>query len=215
MDKFGFQVSDLHNVAFSMNGQQLAVGGEEEELASVQHRKRKPVARIPFHWSEDDCKESRQPCKVTGVAFSVDRKYVVLSASDKKVRVMDVAEAREFLVLEVPAGVVYATLSEDDKYVATSSNDLMGRVYEVATSPPREVWHIPLHQNDFFPLGFTSKDKYVIRATGTQEMVVERLLWRTGDLIDRACASLDRNLTPEEWKEFSKGAPPKTCPKLP
>ena len=75
---------------------------------------------------------------------------------------------------------------------------------------------MPLYQGDFFPMAFTSKDKYVIRATGTQDMVVERLLWRTGDLIESACDSLgNRNLTSDEWKEFSKRAPPKTCPPPP
>jgi WD40 repeat protein len=205
----------ISSVAFSMNGQTLAVGGEGPELLVFSTERGDPVARVPFHWSEDDCKESMQPCKANGIAFSMDGKYVVLSASDKKVRVMDVAQAREFRVADLPASAVYAMLSEDDKFLATSSSDLMGRVYEVETSTPREVWHMPLGQDAFFPLAFTSKDKYVVLATGSPEMVVERLLWRPQDLIERACASLDRNLTPEEWKEFSKGAPPKTCPPPP
>jgi WD40 repeat protein len=151
----------------------------------------------------------REPCKASGIAFSNDGKYVVLAASDKTVRVIDVALARDFRVVDLPASAVYGFLSEDDRFVATSSNDFMGRVYDVATL--REVWHIPLRQGDFFPLAFTSRDKYVVLATGSEEMVVKRFLWRPQDLIDRACALLDHNLTSDDWKAFSKEAPPTTC----
>ena len=197
----------ISGVAFSMNGQQLAVGGEDPELRVFSTESGEPV-RIPFQW-HGDCKEMREPCKTSGIAFSTDGKYVVLAASDRTVRVIDVALARERRIVDLPAAAVYGFLSADDKFVATSSDDFMGRVYDVATL--REVWHLPLRQGDFFPLGFTSSDKYVILAKGSQEFVVKRFLWHPQDLIDQACSLLDHNLTRDDWKAFSKEAPPTTC----
>jgi WD40 repeat protein/energy-coupling factor transporter ATP-binding protein EcfA2 len=202
----------ISNVAFSMDGQHLAVGGEDPELRVFSTERGDPAVRIAFQW-HGDCEERREHCKANGIAFSRDGKFAVLAANDKTVRVIDVAHAREYRVVDLPASAVYGLLSEDDKFVATSSYDLMGRVYEVESS--RELWHVPVPESGFFPLAFTSKDKYVVLATGSHEMVVERLLWRPRDLIDRACALLDRNLKAEEWSAFSKGAPPKTCAKLP
>ena len=198
-------------VAFSRDGKQVAIAGDKE-LRVFSTDKGDTIASVQFEW-DGDCKETREPCKIGGMAVSMDGKYVVLSGSDKTARVMDVAQNREFLVVKLPAAAVYAILSADDKFLATSSDDSMGRVFEVATS--KEVWHMPLHQGDFFPLAFASNDEYVVRATGSHEMVVESLLWRAQDLIGRACSLLDHNLAPEDWKPFSDGAPPKTCPNLP
>lgn len=150
------------NVAFSMNGRLLAAGGEEPELRVFSNESGHLVARVPFYWNNNNCKESRQNCKVTGITFSKDGKYVVLSASDKKVRVIDVGEEHESRVVELPAYAVYATLSEDDRFLATSSSDLMGRIFDLEPSVPQEVWHLPLRPDDFFPMEFASGDKYVI-----------------------------------------------------
>jgi hypothetical protein len=141
----------------------------------------------------------------------MDGKYVVLSASDKTARMIDLAQAREICVLVHPANVVYALLSENDRFVATASDDWTAKVLEVATG--REVWHMSLRRNDFFRLAFNAKDQYVILARGSREMAVE--LWRPQDLIDRACAMLGRNLTPSEWARLSSEERLQTCPNLP
>jgi hypothetical protein len=84
------------------------------------------VARVKFQWRED-CKESKAPCAVWGISISMDGNYVVLSGTDKTVRVMDIAHNMEFRVVELPASALYAILSADDRFMATASQDLMGR----------------------------------------------------------------------------------------
>ena len=121
----------LSNVAFSMDGKQLATGGEDPELRLFSTEKGEAVGRVPFQW-HNDCKESREPCKPQGMAFSRDGRYVVLAATDKTIRVMDVVQNREIRVIDLPASGVYGILSSDDRFLATSSSDLMGRVFEVA-----------------------------------------------------------------------------------
>ena len=117
--------------------------------------------------------------------------------------------------MDLPAGPLYALLSRDNKFVAMSSTDYMGRVFELTPDAPREVWHLPLTQDDFFPMAFTSMDKYVLLATGSHALVVKRRLWHAQDLIERACDLLQRNLTSEEWRGFSSDTQPKTCSNLP
>jgi hypothetical protein len=88
--------------------------------------------------------------------------------------VIDLARAREICVLVHPADVVYALLSENERFVGTASDDWTARALEVATG--REVWHMSLRRNDYFPLAFNAKDRYVILATGSRKMAVERHL---------------------------------------
>jgi WD40 repeat protein len=202
----------ISTIVFSRDGKHLAVGGQDSELRVFSTERGDTVARVKFQW-RDDCKESKAPCAVWGMSFSMDGNYVVLSGTDKTARVMDVAHNMEFRVVVLPASALYAILSVDDRFMATASQDLMGRVFDVASS--REVWHMPLPQGAFFPVAFTDHDKYVVLVAGSHEMGFERLLWRRQDLIDRACTLLDRNLKPEEWKGVSNEAPPKTCPNLP
>ena len=147
------------------------------------------------------------------MAFSRDGRYVVLAATDKTIRVMDVVQNREIRVIDLPASAVYGILRSDDRFLATSSSDLMGRVFEVATS--KEIWHSRLAEDSFFPMAFMSNDKYVLLASGPNDLVVQRLLWQPRDLIEQACTLLNHNLEPEDWKGFSSEAQPKTCPNLP
>jgi len=210
-EDFDFKIS---SIAFSADGKRLAVGGEAPVLQVFDTARKDPVVKFQLQW-QSDCREQRQPCQVSGTTFSPDGKYLVSWANDKRLRVMDIAADREIQTVDLHASPIAAMLSGDDKYLAVSSQDLMGRVYEVSSSPPKEVWHRPLGSNDFFPFAFTENDKYIIMASASNEMVVRRLLWQQQDLIDRACAVMSRNLTSDEWKEFSSEKQPKACPSLP
>jgi WD40 repeat protein len=205
---FDFNIS---LVAFSADGQRIAVGGEREELQVLNTEQKDPAVKLPFQW-QGDCSEQREPCKVKGISFSMDGKYLVLWANDQRLRVMDITAHREIRTVALPAYPAYAMLSGDNKFLAVSSSDIMGRVFDITATKPQEVWHRPLGQDDFFPLAFTSNNKYVLlMATGSQEVVVHRLLWQSDDLKDMACSVLSRNLTIDEWKEFSSDKPPKKC----
>jgi WD40 repeat protein len=160
----------ISTIVFSRDGKHLAVGGQDSELRVFSTERGATVARVKLQW-RDDCKESKAPCAVWGMSFSMDGNYVVLSGTDKTARVMDVAHNMEFRVVELPASALYAILSVDDRFMATASQDLMGRVFDVASS--REVWHMPLPQGAFFPVAFTDEDKYVVLMAGSHEMEFE------------------------------------------
>jgi WD40 repeat protein len=207
-------------VGFSADGKQLAVGGEDQEVQVFNTERKDPTLRIQSNW-HSDCSEQRQPCKVSGVGFSLNGKYLVVWASDKSLRVMDVTAQKEIHWVDLPADPIYAVLSGDDKSVAVSSNDMIGRVYDITSTStrPQEVWHRLMGKEDFFPISFISTDKYMLMATASYEIspqvVVRRLLWHAQDLVDRACTVMGRNLKTQEWSEFSSDKQPKACPNLP
>jgi WD40 repeat protein len=63
----------ISSITFSNDDRQLAVAGGEPALVVFPAEIGKPAQRVTFQW-HDDCQESRQPCKVNGVAFSMDGK---------------------------------------------------------------------------------------------------------------------------------------------
>ena len=167
-------------VIFNSDGTRLAVGGEEPKVMVFATETGSATA-IPFHWHEENCKQPLGPCKLNGAAFSRDGQYLVLAASDKTARLIDVPKAAEYKVFLLPGAVVYATLSNDDKYLATAtSSDMTGRVYQV--SDAKEVWHMLLDSDSLFPYAFLSGDKYLLGSRGNSEFIVEQYLWRPDDL---------------------------------
>jgi WD40 repeat protein len=205
----------ISTIAFSADGRQLAVGGpvggQMGELNVFRTETPNRPLSLSFQWRpEQDCRNPDAPCKLNAIVFSRDGKYVVLSGNDRMVRVVDLKLAKQIAVFTLPGNVVYAILSNDDRFVATSSEDLKGRVYEIATL--KELWRMPIATGNFFPVAFTSDDKYLLSATYSREMIVERHAWRSEDIINSACAAVGRNLRQDEWNKFLGEPLPRSCP---
>ena len=123
-----------------------------------------------------------------------------VSTRDPTSHAQDAPGGGRFLIRSLNPDAVFTR--EDARYLATSSNDFIGRVFDV--SGRNEMWHLPLRVDDFFPLQFTDRDKYVLWAASIgDEVLVERHPWRLRDMLDDACAIVSRDLTTEEWKPYS------------
>jgi WD40 repeat protein len=194
-------------VAFSYDGKSFAVGSREPRVRVFSVATGKPLAAVadglPHEFAGARCKPPSQPCRVSSLSFSRDGKHLATGSDDRTARVFDLGNGREEASLPHVGPVVYAVFTrEDARYLATSSNDFIGRVFDVSSR--NEMWHMPLRVDDFFPLQFTDRDKYVLWAASIgDEVLVERHPWRLQDMLDDACAIVSRDLTPEEWKPYS------------
>ena len=194
-------------VAFSYDGKSFAVGSREPRVRVFSVATGQPLATVPdglpHEFAGARCKPPSQPCRVSSLSFSRDGKHLATGSDDRTARVFDLGNGREEASLPHVGPVVYAVFTrEDARYLATSSNDFIGRVFDVSSR--NEMWHLPLRVDDFFPLQFTDRDKYVLWAASIgDEVLVERHPWRLRDMLDDACAIVSRDLTAEEWKPYS------------
>jgi WD40 repeat protein len=108
-------------------------------------------------------------------------------------------------------GIIDVTFSPDSKYLATASSDRTARVWDAETG--REVARF-VHDGGVSLVAFSHDGGRLTTVSDDQRVHV--WLWRDTDLIDKACARLSRNLTPEEWQaQFGSRRHAKTCDRLP
>jgi WD40 repeat protein len=191
-------------VAFSYDGKSFAVGSREPRVRVFSVATGKPLAAVPDglpHGFTRQVNRRRNPvaCRRSRSAGTKAPRH---RGDDRTARVFDLGNgARKPAFRRRPSGVCVFT-REDARYLATSSNDFIGRVFDVSSR--NEMWHLPLRVDDFFPLQFTDRDKYVLWAASIgDEVLVERHPWRLQDMLDDACAIVSRDLTPAEWKPYS------------
>src|SRR5439155_707592 len=140
--------------------------------------------------------------------------YLATGSEDHTARVWEVSSGREVARLPHVSSVNAAAFSPDGKYLATGSEDHTARVWEVSSG--REVARLP-HEvfGSVRGVAFSPDGKYLTTRSFI-EKTVQVWLWRPKDMIAKACTSLTRNLTREEWSQYLSNEPyRKTCPNLP
>jgi WD40 repeat protein/transcriptional regulator with XRE-family HTH domain len=147
--------------------------------------------------------------RVMGVAFSPDGKYLVTSSLDGSVRLWEVSSGKEIRRFAGHTGGAFgAAFSPDGKFILTSGRDGTARLWNITTGT--EIRRFTSHTNEVRDVAFSPDGKYILTASedGTAR------LWLTDlqETIDAVCATLTRDLTPEERIQFDISAQDQTCP---
>lgn len=141
---------------------------------------------------------------VRAVAVSQNGKYLA-AASDQAVRVWTIDTAEKLGEDLVPGGAVSTIAFSPDGKLATGGEPI--QIWDPANR--RRLARLPAAGR----AAFTPDGKYLVTAGDDSAQV---WLWRPEELIDEACARLDRNLTDQEWRTYMGNRDySKTCEKLP
>ncbi|MEG4306873.1 nSTAND1 domain-containing NTPase [Microcoleus sp. D3_18a_C4] len=156
-------------------------------------------------------------------ALNSDGKYLAISGKDvttERARALDLVR-----VLEVSTGqevgrisfenfyrIDSIALSSDGQYLAMigveDTDERPMYIWEVKTGRPR----VRITSDGGLGNVALSQRYLALQVLET----VHILLWKPEDLINEACARLNRNLTQQEWRQFFPDEPyRKTCPNLP
>ena len=156
-------------------------------------------------------------------ALNSDGKYLAISGKDvttERARALDLVR-----VLEVSTGQEVGRISFENFYridsIALSSDGQYLAMIGVEDTDerPMYIWEVKTGR----PMArITSRVGFGKVALSQRYLAlqvsdtVHIFLWRPEDLINEACARLNRNLTQQEWRQFFPDEPyRKTCPNLP
>ncbi|NMC34731.1 MAG: CHAT domain-containing protein [Veillonellaceae bacterium] len=148
---------------------------------------------------------------VHSVAFSSDGKWVISGSDDDTARVWEAATGTEIARMTHDGSVNSVAFSPDGKWVVSGSDDGTARVWETATGT--EIARMT-HEDSAYSVAFSPDGKWVVSGGDRTARV---WLWQPEDLIELACARLERNLTQAEWRQYLGDQVPyrQTCPNLP
>ena len=146
---------------------------------------------------------------VTGVSFSPDGKYLVTTGFDGTVRLWNVASGKELRSFDtIPGGTYNGIFALDGKYVLAGGEDGTVRLWDISTG--KEERRFTGHTSRVVRMDLSPDGKYLLTAShdGTAR------LWFMDyhNLISSVCASLTRDLTPEERGKFDISDSMPTCP---
>ncbi|HJS19163.1 MAG TPA: helix-turn-helix domain-containing protein [Anaerolineales bacterium] len=147
--------------------------------------------------------------RVMGVAFSPDGKYLLTCSVDGTARLWDVSSGKEIRRFAGhPGGAFAAAFSPDGKFVLTSGRDGTARLWDVKTG--NEIRRFVGHTNAVSDVTFSPDGTYIL--TASEDSTARLWLADLQDTIIEVCATLTRDLTPEEQIQFGISEEGPTCP---
>ncbi len=148
---------------------------------------------------------------VNCVVFSPDGRWVVSGSRDGDVYAWKVDSGFPTAWIKHEGAVLAAAFSPDGSLVVTGGDDGTARVWEVSSG--EEVLRIT-HLASVTSVAFSPNGRWI--ATGSKDKTVRISAVQPTDLAATLCASLPRNFTQDEWKQFFGDVPyHQTCENLP
>jgi WD40 repeat protein len=135
------------------------------------------------------------------IAFSQDENYVASIDQDGWIGVWTTKDGREITNIKHDEHISEAKInfSPDSKYIITAFGN-KAQIWEVTTG--EEVARREHEEGALWEAIFSPDGKYL--ATAGTDTTAKIWLWHPQDLIDEACARLQKNLTQEEWRQYVK-----------
>ena len=201
-------------IAFSLDGRLLAYAGDSglitdvAEIAVLQVSTKQEVARI------------RPDYRVDAITFSPNANYLATAGAKGVAQIWDISSRQSVARLIHDANVTAVAFSPDGEFLATVTESGIARIW--STSTYNEVVRV-LHEGYLRAVAFSLEGKYLITANGYKTQgpgeydtnrynSARRWLWRPEDLVAEACKRVTRNLTPNEWSQYTgSNDVPVTC----
>jgi WD40 repeat protein len=134
-------------------------------------------------------------------AISPDGRYLATGNGDRTMRVRDIAKRAELRRANDFGGLWDVSFSSDGRYIATGSSEKSAAVFDASTARELARWDCG---GEVTRVAFSPDDKYVlcvgIQSTNNATAALRRVLWRTQDLLEAACAGVGRNFDHWEWQ---------------
>jgi WD40 repeat protein len=153
---------------------------------------------------------------VHGLAFSPDGRRLATTGDDQRIRVwsLDTPKEAPLVLSGHDDSVTVAAFSPDGKRLASGSRDRTVRLWDLEQPDVRPLV-LHGHGDNVYSLAFSPDGQSLASASGDGTARLWSL--QLDKLIDAACRTVGRNLTPEEWSHHvgDQLSYRKTCSKLP
>lgn len=193
-------------VAFSPDGKRLATGTRRGDVRLWDVGKPSTAA----------VDVGRHEGVVHGMAFSPDGRRLATTGDDQRIRVwrLETPSAAPVVLSGHDDSVTVAAFSPDGKRLASGSRDRTVRLWDLEQPDVRPLV-LHGHGDNVYSLAFSPDGQSLASASGDGTARLWSL--QLDELIDAACRTVGRNLTPEEWSHHvgDQLAYRKTCSKLP
>jgi len=156
---------------------------------------------------------------ITAVAISPDNRWIATGGKDNTVRLWDLAsEAPVHNPVVLPghqSPISTIIISPDNHWLITGSWDKTARLWDLTSqNPSEEPILLEGHTDAIATMTISSDGQWLV--TGSWDGAIRLWALTSKELIDLACRTAGRNLTPAEWERYFGNRPYcKVCPTLP